>query len=404
MSTLKELMAALTDPAYYRNVGSGLLDAYNRGAVGGLLGTPVDMANGVINAGKMAAGYVGHKTGLLSADQMPQPDTAPIGGSEWWGQKMQNAGMVSSQRNAPAEMIAGVAGIPLTALAAQKIMPGVETAVAKMANNATSTGELNTPAYGGQRGAFIGPKSKLWDKNSEQAAINMELNGFHPREIWKSTGTWRGPDGNLRQEISDANAAFKNVEIPISATPSEQFLYKPSKGIPLDEAISHPELMSAYDSARRIEITRTETPYDGAEFYLSKRGRPNISIGSQKKEVAYPGMFGSKPRIVNVSESPSSDEKIRTLMHEVQHYIQAKEGFSAGGNENMFYSSIIDPVSGMRIPPPISPRDSYLRLAGEAEARAVAARARLTSSQRIGLFPEDSYDVPINDLIFNTPK
>lgn len=155
MPTIAELKAALTDPRYYAEVGQGLLDSFNRGAVGGLLGTPVDMANGVVNAGKMAAGYVGHKTGLLSPGQMPQPDTAPIGGSEWWGQKMQDAGMVSGNRNIPAEMLMGIAGIPLTGAAAAKVMPKVEQGLLTAAKNAVNPATLNVPAYGGQRGAIV---------------------------------------------------------------------------------------------------------------------------------------------------------------------------------------------------------------------------------------------------------
>jgi hypothetical protein len=43
--------------------------------------------------------------------------------------------------------------------------------------------------------------------------------------------------------------------------------------------------------------------------------------------------------------------------------------------------------------------DLYQRLAGEAEARAVEARMNMTPAQRRAMFPEESYDVPINELI-----
>jgi len=38
-------------------------------------------------------------------------------------------------------------------------------------------------------------------------------------------------------------------------------------------------------------------------------------------------------------------------------------------------------------------------LAGEAEARATQARMNMTPEQRRAMFPEESYDVPINELI-----
>lgn len=87
----------------------GLLDIANRGIVGGLLGAPVDMSAGVVNAGLMGGGLLGHQLGLLSADQLPQPITEPVGGSEWFGRQMQNAGMVSPERQPLAEFLASMA-------------------------------------------------------------------------------------------------------------------------------------------------------------------------------------------------------------------------------------------------------------------------------------------------------
>ena len=44
-------------------------------------------------------------------------------------------------------------------------------------------------------------------------------------------------------------------------------------------------------------------------------------------------------------------------------------------------------------------KDAYKRLAGEAEARATQARINMTPEQRRAMFPEKSYDVPLNELI-----
>jgi hypothetical protein len=115
---------ALSDGGFRSDAGRGLIDAGNRGVVGGLLGYPVDAMTGVLNAGLMGAGLLGHETGLLSAEQLPQPITNPVGGSEWIGQGMQDAGFVSPQRNPLAEFLAtaaapgalGKAGRALTAL------------------------------------------------------------------------------------------------------------------------------------------------------------------------------------------------------------------------------------------------------------------------------------------------
>lgn len=222
MPTLAELKAALTDPEYYKMVGGGLLDAYNRGAVGGLLGAPVDMANSVINAGKMATGYLGHKAGLLNADQMPQLDMMPVGGSEWIGQKMQDAGMVSGNRNIPAEMIAGVAGVPLTALAAQRVMPKVEAGLSQMAKNAQAKGDMNVPQYAGQRGAA---RSGLLDtaglENRGRELVRQKANELAQTLIGKGfkvdvthSGSTAGPSSYLKIHDPETGRFFqKDVRI-----------------------------------------------------------------------------------------------------------------------------------------------------------------------------------------------
>jgi hypothetical protein len=50
-----------------------------------------------------------------------------------------------------------------------------------------------------------------------------------------------------------------------------------------------------------------------------------------------------------------------------------------------------------------TPDEIYNRLAGEAEARAVQKRMNMTDTQRRVIFPYESYDVPVNQLIVRTP-
>lgn len=82
------LAQALRDPEYWKSVKQGLTDTVNRGFVGSLLGAPVDIAN-------MAMGSLG-----VPVSQKP------VMGSEWIGQKMQDVGVVSPNRNPVAETLA----------------------------------------------------------------------------------------------------------------------------------------------------------------------------------------------------------------------------------------------------------------------------------------------------------
>ena len=106
-------LGALFDPQFRKDVRQGFTDAGNRGAVAGLLGGPVDLAT-------MAMRPFGYNV------------EKPVGGSEWIGKKMQNAGIVSDRRNALAEALAGV-GLPAAGVRAAPAVFAAEQALAPKA-------------------------------------------------------------------------------------------------------------------------------------------------------------------------------------------------------------------------------------------------------------------------------
>lgn len=116
------ILGALQDEEFRKRVKQGLLDAANRGVVAGTLGGPVDLATLPINA---ARGLMGKA-----------PIEKPVGGSEWLGGLMEKAGMVSPERNAPAELLAGLALPWAMVKGAAKVGPKVEQAVGKAAQTA----------------------------------------------------------------------------------------------------------------------------------------------------------------------------------------------------------------------------------------------------------------------------
>jgi hypothetical protein len=75
------------DRQFFEDVGTGLRDAAYRGFCS-MVGGPVDLAT----MGMRKFGY-------------DVPEAQVIGGSEWIGQQMQDAGLVSSSRNPLAEFL-----------------------------------------------------------------------------------------------------------------------------------------------------------------------------------------------------------------------------------------------------------------------------------------------------------
>lgn len=146
---MDDLLSFLANPVERANLLRNALDATTRGVVAGTLGAPADLANLAINAGRAGIGYIGHKTGVLSADQMPEIIDNPIGGSEWIGQKMQNAGLLSGYRNPTAEAISGGLLGPMTTAAVANRAPQIARGLLQMQENAAAP---STMANQGQRG------------------------------------------------------------------------------------------------------------------------------------------------------------------------------------------------------------------------------------------------------------
>ena len=141
----------LPDKQAMQGMGNDLLAALNRGGVAGVLGAPVDIANQLANLGRALYGYAGNKAGVLSADQMPKLEDKPIGGSEWIGQKMQDAGLINNNRNALAELLSGMVMPGAMLKGGVKANQAIDAAIA----NAQMPNTINTPGYKGQRGAIV---------------------------------------------------------------------------------------------------------------------------------------------------------------------------------------------------------------------------------------------------------
>lgn len=82
MPTLADLLRTPGTPANtVKTTLADLFRGYNREAVAGLLGAPVDLANTVSNLTRAGIGYTGHKLGLLASP--PDLIEKPALGSDW---------------------------------------------------------------------------------------------------------------------------------------------------------------------------------------------------------------------------------------------------------------------------------------------------------------------------------
>lgn len=271
---------------------------------------------------------------------------------------------------------------------------------------------------GALAGMFVGKGSKTWDALQAAKAVQLEKAGVDARKIWSETGNWRGPDGMWRQEIPDNKAYIKGQQGTVSDAVGKF-------GNKLSQVMEHSRLEKAYPelNAMPIEVGGSSHGAYGTDLY----GDPGIRIGANVKGASTP-------------------------LHEVQHAIQDIEGFATGGNSGLsewaspamrphllrisneefakakpptyeqFWGGEVTPEGTkayqdfvkqwsskdyqaqlQRAIQEGAPAKAYPLLAGEAEARATQARIPLDAAQRRALYPEDSYDVPMNQLIVRQP-
>ena len=297
---------------------------------------------------------------------------------------------------------------------------------------------------------FIGENAKTWDKVDAIRAQAMEKKGATPEEIWTETGTFRGPEGKWKQEISDQNLGIQDFRNTGGAL-----------------VIKHPELQASYEQLPKgVKVVPTPE-YEQMASYEA----PNRELDWQLGE-------GGTIRVPTNEPTP-----IDVYAHELQHAVQAKEGFARGGSPKNLtpeiaqarydlqeterqmrnlqdkasdearyyiakaqkepeYKKFIDEAftkyknqfgeksdknpfgvdlnnavkfhlieqdglvnrlgekaDSLRKLARLDPEEAYHRLAGEAEARAVQERLNMTDAERRAKFPYQSYDVPINELI-----
>ena len=148
----------------------------------GALGGPVDLT-----------------TMLLRQFGYDVPDEAVVGGSEWLGKKMEDAGLVSSARNPMAEM------------AASMVMPGPGELMAAGKGLAAGLGAL----YGATRvkAPGRGTLSMFLPLGADDAprlaqAEKMISEGATPAEVWSGTGL-TNQGGHWMKEISDADVTYR---------------------------------------------------------------------------------------------------------------------------------------------------------------------------------------------------
>jgi hypothetical protein len=269
------------------------------------------------------------------------PVNKPMLGSDWMREKGLTKDVEQGGAQLAGETVGMLSPLGFTKQGAQALIEGA--------------GKMKNMPVGNM---FIGQTANTWDEVAAAQAKMMEGQGKSAQEIWKETGTFKGPDGKYRQEIADNQAYYDPTALEDLKFANEGQYDFMKHTMPLGGVVEHPPLYKAYP-----DLSDVTTGF-----------MPQEKLGK-----AF-GAYSPKHDRITLKDAPDKGKHTSSALHEIQHAIQTREGWNEGGNL----------ANGM---------DVYTKLAGEAEARATQARMKMTPKQRREAFPLDSYDVPIDQLI-----
>jgi hypothetical protein len=191
-------------------------------------------------------------------------------------------------------------------------------------------------AFSGGGLTFGGVGAKAIDKMALYKAHTMEMNGVHPDDIFHDTGWFRAADNRWKFEIPDQGAKIKDEVLSPTMYAGEHL--KDLSGKPryelsepklevnganemgdlhphtLEHVLDHPELFKAYPELKGVEV------------------KP---VGPFDRMAGVKGYFNHVTNTLALSPA-SKEDMLSTALHEVQHAIQAREGFSKGASPQMF--------------------------------------------------------------------
>ena len=286
--------------------------------------------------------------------------------------------------------------------------------------------------------SFAGQQAATADQHALASAQQRLEAGEDAEAVRQDTGWHKGADGKWRFEISDQLAhlkgtgTFGEVVMRRRAALEQAGDRQPGDPVRLGDVMYHGSLFAAYPGLREIEVQFTP------------RGT------TAKGRLAQDGANTT----IQVREDLPGAEALSVLLHEIQHGIQAIEGFATGGpSGNWMWMGDMRPIA-MReyqrlvqeISQPMSLQDyarqawsseevteeirrdyeenfvpshakalerrgldkdlqhtagwnAYRRLAGEVEARNTQARQGMTDAQRRATPPNQTADVDDSDVI-----
>lgn len=317
-------------------------------------------------------------------------------------------------------------------------------------------------ALKGRAGIVAGEKAATANQEALGKAKELMRSGADRATIHAQTGWWQGPDRKWRFEIDDSAAKISDRPLPTHNVTIGGEDLGWHEGWKVGDVLEHNELYKAYPELKGVESSfmqgngaKYQPIGEGWISYGEGYKRP---IHTPEQQAAIDAAFKRADEAAS-RNSPDFDaladeamalqsqgvgnrlhDTSGVTLHELQHAIQETEGFAKGGNPQQFiaeynrvlrdYNDQIDAINEQLKRAVGTPRydellqersylvkeiqkiegahgfgaqekghDTYRRLAGEAEARAVQARRNFPAGLRAQRPFWEDFDVPESEQI-----
>jgi hypothetical protein len=175
--------------------------------------------------------------------------------------------------------------------------------------------------------ALAGPRAAGAPRGAFATAERREAQGRTPDQIWQELQVTRGPETKWRWEIDDSAAKIIGLD-KVFEKPSpgimQRLMGKTAKtgnvktaiNVPLLNVLHHPKLYTAYPFLRQMRVDLAYGPDAPTEGQMRSRNTES----------------GSKVYKPIKASAPDAETLKSVLLHEIQHYIQQREGFATGSD------------------------------------------------------------------------
>lgn len=283
--------------------------------------------------------------------------------------------------------IAGASAMAGAPLAVERDDDGRITGI-----NALALAGLGVPIIGIIVGRNAASKIKIGIEQAEA----LRKAGISSDEIRRMTGWWENNlrPGELKFEISDANARFKRVEnVAGFNDPSVSFRINgedvrlPANGViqtNLASVVDHPIMFQAYPDMANLKVTMVDkTLWD--RFYtkvgLPSRTKSFIVIPRSSSSIADAEIFTPATHVQR-KYRPMNEG---SFFHEIQHAIQYQEGFEYKPSQNITREMPIQKAQSIHAASPAEQEANYV------EKKFLEERAqRAQRTQRQGAFSPEA--------------